>query len=64
MFEQQRALERGDESYGTTIYSTSTLGREDRIMEDAAEENGAKSINDLIKVSFFKKKLFENLRFF
>lgn len=49
MFEQQRALERGDESYGTTIYSTSTLGREDRIMEDAAEENGAKSINDLIK---------------
>ena len=50
MFEQQRALERGDESYGTTIYSASTLGREDRIMEDAAEENGAKSINDLIKV--------------
>jgi hypothetical protein len=64
MFEQQRALERGDESYGTTIYSTSTLGREDRIMEDAAEENGAKSINDLIKVSFFKKKLFEKFTIF
>ena len=54
MFEKQRALERGDEEYGATIYSAATLGREDRIMEDVAEETGAKSINDLIKVrSFF-----------
>ena len=50
MFEQQRALERGDEEYGAAIYSASTLGREERIMEDVAEESGAKSINDLIKV--------------
>lgn len=54
MFEKQRALERGDEEYGATIYSAATLGREERIMEEVAEETGAKSINDLIKVRSLK----------